>query len=135
MDQSDTTRVTLKAAMTTVPLDSHKYLVHIPLDHCYGKSKQSRVKKTFTPSTKVTLAVHGGLLVSVVIFAAQQHFGSTLRSYNHPDTFNIETVFLRPAIAGKAVVTIRDVQLGKKISTIHFTLTQNQREIIVGYAS
>ncbi len=80
-------------------------------------------------------AAHGGLLISVIIFAIQQHFRSTLRSYNQPDTFNIQTVFIRPAAIGNAVVDIKDVKLGTNVSTIHFTLLQADTERVVGYAS
>ena len=73
--------------------------------------------------------------MAVIIFAVQQHFQSTLRSYNQPDTFNLETVFLRPSAAGKAVVVIKDVKLGVEISTVHFTLIQDDQDRVVGYAT
>ena len=80
-------------------------------------------------------AAHGGLLVSVIIFAVQQHFMSTLQTYDQPHTFNVEAVFLRPASAGEAVVEIKDVKLGISVSTVQFTLVQGNRERVVGHAS
>ncbi|KAL9117372.1 MAG: hypothetical protein Q9187_006093 [Circinaria calcarea] len=133
MDPSDSKIITLKEAMTTIPLDSHKYLANLPLDHCYLNSKHSIISRN--PLLTIGSAAHGGLLVSVIISALKQHFSSTLQSYNQPHTFDIETVFLRPASVGKAVVEIKEVKLGANISTVHFSLIQNDKERIVGYAS
>lgn len=46
MDPSDTNgRVSLKAAMTTVPLSSQTYLANLPSDHCLGSGENvPRVK-------------------------------------------------------------------------------------------
>lgn len=73
--------------------------------------------------------------MSVVIFAVQQHFKTTHLKYNHPHTFNIETVFLRPAAAGEAVVEIKDIKLGAIVSTVQFALVQSSKQRVVGYAS
>ena len=81
------------------------------------------------------LAAHGGLLVSVIIFAVQQHFMSTLQTRNQPHTFNVETVFLRPALDGQAVVEIRVVELGISVSTVQFTLLQGKEARVVGHTS
>ena len=80
-------------------------------------------------------AAHGGLLVSVTVSAVQQHFQITHPKYNHVNTFNVKTVFLRPAAAGEAVVEIDDVKLGANISTVHFALPQGSKQRVVGYAS
>lgn len=44
MDPSDanpTRRVSLKAAMTTVPLSPHTYLANLPSDHCLGSGENA----------------------------------------------------------------------------------------------
>lgn len=117
MDPSDTNgRVSLKAAMTTVPLSSQTYLANLPSDHCLGS------------------AVHGGLLASTVLDAVRQHFHTTLQRYEQPHTFSLHLVFLRPAVAGQAILEIRDTKPGKGTSTIHISLSQNGKECVVGYA-
>ncbi|KAL8747554.1 MAG: hypothetical protein Q9190_000593 [Brigantiaea leucoxantha] len=117
MAQSNRKRVALKVAISSTPTDAHTYLANIPLDHCYQQT------------------AHGGLLVSIIVSAVQQHFSKTLAARNQPDTFSISTVFLRPAVAGKAVVNIKDIKLGSTISTVHFTLAQDDKKAVVGYAS
>ncbi|KAL8837305.1 MAG: hypothetical protein Q9170_002562 [Blastenia crenularia] len=108
--------VPLSKAITTAPIDSHTYLADIPLDHCYLKT------------------AHGGLLVSIVLAAVQQHFASTLIARDQPGTFSVDTFFLRPAEAGKATVVIKDVKPGANFSTVHFALVQDGLEKVVGYA-
>ena len=132
MNLSRSNIITLKEAITTIPLDSHRYLANLPLDHCYLKSKHSTLHRK---SSITNSAAHGGLLVSVIISAVQQHFSSTLQRHNQPHTFDIETIFLRPATAGRAVVEVKETKLGANMSTIHFVLLQNNDEKVVGYAS
>ncbi|MCJ1312096.1 hypothetical protein MMC25_005770 [Agyrium rufum] len=115
MDSAATKSVSLKDAISTLPLDSHKYRAHISSDHCYQS------------------LAHGGLLASIVLSATQHHFRSTLSQVHHPDTFNLDLVFLRPAVEGVAMVTIRDVKLGSLISIVHCGLTQNGTERVAGY--
>ncbi|MCJ1404060.1 hypothetical protein MMC11_007285 [Xylographa trunciseda] len=117
MDTPSSSRITLKEAIKTIPVDSHRYQADLPLDHCYIKT------------------AHGGLLVSVIVSALHQHFGTTLRSYGHPHTFDIETIFVRPAASGTAIVEIQDVKLGTSVSIVHFRLVQHGKERVVGYAS
>ncbi|KAI4193605.1 MAG: hypothetical protein LQ350_008241 [Teloschistes chrysophthalmus] len=81
------------------------------------------------------LAAHGGLLVCIVINAVQQHFTSTLLARNHPDTFSIDTFFLRPTEDGGATVVIKDIKPGSSLSIVHFALVQDGVERVVGYAS
>ncbi|KAL8937918.1 MAG: hypothetical protein Q9216_004180 [Gyalolechia sp. 2 TL-2023] len=108
--------VPLRTAITTTPLDSHSYLANIPLDHCYLKT------------------AHGGLLVSVVVVAIQQYFRSNQTARSHPDTFSIDTAFLRPAGPGEVTVVIKDVKPGSNFSTVHFALLQDGKDRLVGYA-
>ncbi|KAL9079236.1 MAG: hypothetical protein Q9157_001854 [Trypethelium eluteriae] len=75
------------------------------------------------------------LQLCIVVSAIQQHFRSTLQQYDQPDTFDIAAVYLRPATTGKVIVDLEDVKLGASISTVHFTLRQNGKNIVVGYAS
>lgn len=120
MTHANKERVTLGEAIATSSVESHTFRANLPLDHCYG-----------SPEGPVA---HGGLIASIIVSATQQHFRSTLRNYNHPDTFDVSINFLRPATAGSAVVVIRDIKLGGAASTIHFTLMQNEKERAVGYA-
>lgn len=89
------------------------------------------------PSSQLMLelAAHGGLLVCIVINAVQQHFTSTLLARNHPDTFSIDTFFLRPTEDGGATVVIKDIKPGSSLSIVHFALVQDGVERVVGYAS
>lgn len=74
-------------------------------------------------------------MVCIAVKAVQMHFSSTLVSRNHPDTFSIDTFFLRPAEVGEATVVIKDTKPGSNVSTVHFTLLQDSLERVVGYAS
>lgn len=92
------------------------------------------VKLTTSLELTYPPAAHGGMLVSIVLSAVQQHFKTTLKVYSKPDTFNISSIFLRPAAAGAAVVVLKDVKIGDNYCVVHFALIQNSAERIVGYA-
>lgn len=78
--------------------------------------------------------MHGGLLASVVLDAVRQHFSTTLKSHNQPHTFSLHLVFLRPAVAGKAILEIKGTKPGASTSTTHVSLSQNGKDCVVGYA-
>ncbi|KAL8665198.1 MAG: hypothetical protein Q9202_002420 [Teloschistes flavicans] len=117
MGLCDTDPVPLSTAIEVTPIDSHSYLAKIPPDHCYLET------------------AHGGLLVCIAVKAVQMHFSSTLVSRNHPDTFSIDTFFLRPAEVGEATIVIKDTKPGSNVSTVHFAMLQDSLERVVGYAS
>ncbi|KAL9000489.1 MAG: hypothetical protein Q9169_000782 [Polycauliona sp. 2 TL-2023] len=74
-------------------------------------------------------------MVCIVVAAIKQHFQSAFATRSHPDTFSIDTHFLRPAGPGEVVVIIKDITPGSSVTTIHFTLVQDGIERIAGYAS
>ena len=71
----------------------------------------------------------------MMLSALRQHYASTLKSYNHPHTFDIHVMFLRPVVAGKVLVTIDHVKLGRKTSTVHVALSQEGTDRVVGHVS
>lgn len=133
MDPPNSIKATLKAAIITIPLDLHKYLANLPLDHCYGKSKNATAHTSPLTSDHLSCTRRSSDVRYQLCRTAA--FGSTLLRYNHLHTFDVAAVFLRPASAGKAVVEITDVKLGAKISTSHFSFIQNDKERLVGHVS
>ena len=128
--------VPLSAAIATSQIEPYKYRADIPLDHCYLKSKRAISAREASEYRLMPItAAHGGLMVCIVIGALKQHFQSSLATRSHPDTFSINTHFLRPAGPGKVFVFIKDIKSGSSVTTIHFALVQDGVERIAGYAS
>ena len=73
--------------------------------------------------------------MSMIAYAAQQHFETTLKEYNQPHPFNIHVTFLRAVTAGKGELKVKDSSLGSGISTIHVTLSQGGKERVAAYVS
>jgi hypothetical protein len=64
--------------------------------------------------------------------AVTAHFQDTLKR-NQPHTMTIHVEFTRRAQIGPARVAIKDVKLGRRLSTVHVSLIQNEKEVILGY--
>jgi hypothetical protein len=64
---------------------------------------------------------------------AEAHFRSTLSRQNQPHTITLHLDFLRRTQAGPALFTVVDKKLGQQTSVIHVTLSQDEREEVVGY--
>ena len=63
-------------------------------------------------------------MTSVVLSAVKLHLGTTLSSYNQPHTIALNLQFLRRASVGPAIISIQNVKLGRRTSTVHIVLTQ-----------
>ena len=74
-------------------------------------------------------------MVSAVQSALKVHFETTLANRHHPNTFNFQLLFLRPATAGETIIEIKDVKQGTNMSMVHVRLTQGGADNMVGYAS
>ena len=68
---------------------------------------------------------HGGIVTSIVLAAVKLHFETTLSSYNQPHTINLHLEFLRRTSVGPATMTVQNVKLGRRTSTVHVILTQS----------
>ena len=64
---------------------------------------------------------------------ASSHFATTLSKQNSPHTMTMHVSFLRRTEVGPAIFTVKDTKLGLRTSTIHITLTQQNREEVVAY--
>ncbi|KAL8808366.1 MAG: hypothetical protein Q9182_000186 [Xanthomendoza sp. 2 TL-2023] len=98
-------------------LDSHTYQAQFPDEYCIGN------------------VPHGGFVTSCFLSATALHFSTTLAALHQPHTITLHLTFLRRTIVGPARLTIRDVKLGRRTSTIHLSLTQpdNAEPSVVGY--
>ncbi|KAL8829859.1 MAG: hypothetical protein Q9191_001771 [Dirinaria sp. TL-2023a] len=67
---------------------------------------------------------HGGIVTSNILAVAKLHFATTLASYNQPHSITLHLEFLRRTSIGPAIVTIQNVKLGRRTSTVHVVLTQ-----------
>lgn len=67
---------------------------------------------------------HGGIVASTVLAAVKLHFQTTLASYNQPHTITLNLEFLRRTSTGPAIISIQNVKLGRRTSTVHVVLTQ-----------
>nr|POE51586.1 hypothetical protein CFP56_25793 [Quercus suber] len=76
---------------------------------------------------------HGGYVTSVLQRAVKAHFDTTLSKQNQPHTLSLHLDFLRRTEVGDALITIKDVKLGRQTSVVHVTLSQGAREEVVGY--
>jgi hypothetical protein len=76
---------------------------------------------------------NGGYVASVLLSAAQMHFGSTLSHLDQPDTMSMQLQFLRRTRSGAGTVSIHHMKLGGSISVIQATLSQDGREEVQGY--
>ncbi|KAG9248520.1 thioesterase-like superfamily-domain-containing protein [Calycina marina] len=106
---------TLAEASTVTPLSSHSYMAEIPEEWCIGS------------------VPHGGFTTAMFLKVTEAHFRGTLSSQNQPHTIALHLDFLRRTQTGKAFFTVKDTKLGRQASVINVTLTQDNREEVVGY--
>ncbi|KAK5134293.1 hypothetical protein LTR08_006722 [Meristemomyces frigidus] len=76
---------------------------------------------------------HGGYVASTFEQVVKTHFDTTLRKQNQPHTMTAHLEFLRRTQLGSATFKVKDVKLGRQTSVVHVTLTQDDREEVVGY--
>nr|POE63592.1 hypothetical protein CFP56_04495 [Quercus suber] len=87
----------------------------------------------FQDSWVIGTVPHGGYVTSVLQRAVKKHFDTTLAKQNQPHTLTLHLDFLRRTEVGNALITIKDVKLGRQTSVVHVTLSQGSREEVVGY--
>nr|POE47141.1 hypothetical protein CFP56_00473 [Quercus suber] len=115
---SDAARsVTFDEASTIRGLTTHTYSGSIHRDFSFGP------------------AAHGGFLIALCWRAVTEHFSTTLAKYGHLDTISLHVEFLRPATNGPVEIKLNDLRLGKGSSTVSYTLQQNGKEVIAGFAT
>ena len=96
---------------------THEYAIKVHPDFAWGS------------------VAHGGYLFSLLWKAIAEHYQTTLKSYDQPDTVAMHVELLRPVPLGEAVIHVKDVRLGKGSSTVHVALVQDGKERVVGYAT
>ncbi|KAJ9645323.1 hypothetical protein H2199_003329 [Coniosporium tulheliwenetii] len=96
-------------------VDSHTYSAYFYDDWCIGS------------------VPHGGFVTSVFQRVATTHFNTTLSRQNQPHTLALHLEFLRRTQVGPATFVVKDVKLGRQATVIHVTLSQDNREEVVGY--
>lgn len=98
---------------------SHIYTAHFPQEWCIGS------------------VPHGGFVTSCFMRVASLHFDTTLKKQNQPNTTTLHLEFLRRTEVGTAKFTVKDMKLGRQMSSIHIALSQevdgHHREEVVGY--
>ncbi|KAI9658816.1 MAG: hypothetical protein M1831_003842 [Alyxoria varia] len=108
-------------ATEITPRNSHSYTVNLSKDWCIGN------------------VPHGGYVTSCIQRAVSTHFTLTLASQNQPHCLTLHLEFLRRTSVGHASLTVRDVKLGTRTSTVHVTLSQREhgkeREEVAGYVT
>lgn len=77
-------------------LGSHEYGIKVHPDFAWGS------------------VAHGGYLFSLLWKAIAEHYRTTLKSYDQPDTVAMHVELLRPVPLGEAVIQVKDVRLGKR---------------------
>jgi hypothetical protein len=76
---------------------------------------------------------HGGYVTSIFLEVVKTHFSTTLKRQNQPHTLALNLNFLRRTEVGEAIFTVKEIKLGRQTSAVHVTLSQNDREEVVGY--
>ncbi|KAK6434567.1 hypothetical protein LTR95_009253 [Oleoguttula sp. CCFEE 5521] len=89
---------------------SHEYSIHVHEDW------------------SAAAAAHGGNLNALIWRAISLHFQTTLVKQQQPDTVALHFEYLRPGVAGDAMIKIEDVRLGKASSAVQATLSQGGKE-------
>lgn len=98
-------------AIAVTPLTSHTYSADLQESWCIGT------------------VPHGGYTTAVLYRLVKTHFAHT-----HPTLYksapvvpiSIQLSFLRRTAAGKAMLTVQDVKLGARTSTLHVTVSQTR---------
>ncbi|MCJ1438944.1 hypothetical protein MMC27_008334 [Xylographa pallens] len=99
-------------------IGSHSYSGFLPEEWCIGS------------------VPHGGYVTSCIQAVASLHFNTTLKAQQQPHVMTVYLTFIHRTSTGPATFTVKDVKLGRQISTIHVSLTQGSgREEVVGYVT
>ena len=79
---------------------------------------------------------HGGFITSCFLAVAKFHFNTTRLSYSQPHTIALQLQFLRRSSKGPARLTVSELKLGRRTSTIHISLSHGEENVsptVVGY--
>lgn len=128
--------VSLADSIAVDPIDSHTYLANFPDRYCIGSGEcPQEIWCLFSALLTVFFCTvpHGGFVTSVFLHVAATHFRTTLSRQNQPHTITLHLEFLRRTGTGPATFRVKDTKLGRQMSTIHVTLSQEDREEVVGY--
>ncbi|KAL1852588.1 hypothetical protein Plec18167_007683 [Paecilomyces lecythidis] len=99
-------------AIAVVPIGSNTYSAYLHPAWCIGA------------------VPHGGYTTSILYRAAVVHFAkknaTNKRWKRAPEPIGLQISFLRRTFTGPAILTVQDVKLGLRVSTIHLTLSQKR---------
>ncbi|KAL3481771.1 thioesterase-like superfamily-domain-containing protein [Aspergillus californicus] len=84
------------------------------------------------PAWCIGLVPHGGYTTSILYRTAALHFQNKstrpptkrIPKTGLPEPISLQITFLRRTAIGRAVLTVQDIKLGARLSTIHITLSQ-----------
>ena len=76
---------------------------------------------------------HGGYVTACFQQVVSKHFRTTLKKLNQPHTITLHLDFLRRTEVGPARFVVKDIKTGRQTSIVHVTLSQGDREEVVGY--
>ncbi|KAK4560956.1 hypothetical protein LTR86_004911 [Recurvomyces mirabilis] len=76
---------------------------------------------------------HGGYVTACIQSVIRKHFSTTLKKQNQPHTITLHLDFLRRTELGPTHFKVKDIKLGRQTSVVHITLSQGDREEVVGY--
>lgn len=88
---------------------------------------------TFQDGWTIGTVPHGGYVTATFQQVVRKHFETTLRKQHQPHTITLHLDFLRRTQLGPAIFKVIDKKLGRQTSIVHVTLTQDDREEVVGY--
>ncbi|KAL6232815.1 hypothetical protein BDW75DRAFT_216677 [Aspergillus navahoensis] len=103
-------------AIAVTPLDRNTYSAYLDPSWCIGQ------------------VPHGGYTASVLYRTAATHFtqkaaNTTSRGQEHAqEPIGLQITFQRRTFAGPAILSVQEIKLGARVSTIHVTLSQARNE-------
>ncbi|KAJ0413197.1 thioesterase-like superfamily-domain-containing protein [Aspergillus carlsbadensis] len=110
---------TFEKAIAVTPLDANTYAAYLDPSWCIG------------------LVPHGGYTGSVIYRTAATHFAQKLATTTSSDArrpkraqepIGLQITFQRRTFAGPAILSVQEIKLGARVSTIHVTLSQARDE-------
>lgn len=114
-------------------VDSHTYDATFYKDWCIGTGNDLITRLSHRSILTICVVPHGGFVTACFLQVTKAHFSTTHAKQNQPHTITLHLDFLRRTQVGPARFHVKDVKLGRQLSVIHVTLTQDGTEEIVGY--
>lgn len=87
----------------------------------------------FAPDWVIGTVPHGGYVTACIQTVVRKHYSTTLKNQNQPHTIAFHLDFLRRTQTGLATFKLQDIKLGRQTSIVHVSLSQDDREEVVGY--